>query len=103
MSDDPHPCKVTRHYTFKVNYLLLTAVAAQLQEQNVPPITSDEDKHSSILIMGAENIADFTLNQNKSIFSDDLGPYPLAQINKAQRLRTASGAARLQINRFSLN
>ena len=99
MSDDPHPCKVP---SFIRKFLTMTAFAVQLQEQNVSQIISDDENDSSILILGAENIAAFTLNQNKITFSDDLRPYLTVLKNKAQRLRTAVGGRILQTNRASL-
>lgn len=100
MSDDPHPCKVKR---FIRKFLTITASAVHLQEQNVSQIISDDIKYSSILILGAENIAAFTLNQNKITISDDLRPYLVVPVKKVQRLRTAIGGRILQTNRFSLN
>ena len=100
MSDDPHPCKVT---SFIRKISTLTASAVQLQEQNVSQIISDDIKYSSILILGAENIAAFTLNQNKITISDDLRPYLIVPNNRAQRLRTAIGGRILQTNRVSLH
>ena len=76
MSDDPHPCKVSKHKcisSFIVNTLLLSAVAAYSQEQKVPQSTSD-DKNTSTLTIGAENIAALTLEQDKTTFYNCLAP-----------------------------
>ena len=85
MSDDPHPCmKVTSHIR---NLIKMPATAVHIREQNVPQNISDEQCNSSIL--GVVNIAVSTLNQNKIIFSDDLRPFLVVPIKKAQRLSTA--------------
>lgn len=98
MSDDPHPCmKVTSHIR---NFIKVSAAAVHIQEQKVPQIISDEHCGSSVL--NTVNIAVFTLNQNKIIFSDDLRPFLVAPAKKVQRMRTAVWKQRLQNRRFSL-
>jgi len=99
MSDDPHPCmKVTSHIR---KFIKMSAAAVHIREQNVPQTTSDEICFSSN--SGTVNIAVLTLNQNKIIFSDDLRPFLVAPVNKAQRLHTSVWNQRLHGRRFSFN
>ena len=101
MSDDPHPCMKVTSFIRKI--LADVASATKIQGQNVPTNISDDENNSSILILGAENIAAKILKNNRTIFSDDLRPYPLVRCKTTNRLRMAIGESRLQINRFSLN
>ncbi len=100
MSDDPHPCmKVTSHIR---NFLTMTAAAVEIQERNVPHITSDDEVYSSNLILCAENIAALNLNQIRTVFFNGLSPYLLVPQKSAQGLRTPAEKTRFLARRFSL-
>lgn len=98
MSDDPHPCmKVTSHIR---NFLTMTVAAVEIQEQNVPQITSDDESYSSILILSAEDITALNLNHKKI---NDLRPYLVAPKKSAQRLRVSNGESNVFARRFLMH
>ena len=76
MSDDPHPCMKNIHYylcRFVLKTLLLTATtAAFAQGQKVPQHNSDVRSDRLTLTLGAENISALTINQDKTVFYNDL-------------------------------
>ena len=79
MSDDPHPCsrETKNFYACKLilKTLLLTATtAAFAQEQKVPQNYEDVRSDRLTLNIGAENISALTLQEDKTVFYNDLRP-----------------------------
>ncbi len=79
MSDDPHPCKQkTKHFDvckLILKTLLLTATtAAYAQGQKIPQTNSEVHKDQLTLTLGAENISALTLQEEKTVFYNDLRP-----------------------------
>lgn len=79
MSDDPHPCtqETKNFYLCKLvlKTLLLTATtAAFAQEQNVPQHNFDVRSDKLTLTLGAENISALTVEQDKTVFYNNLRP-----------------------------
>lgn len=79
MSDDPHPCRQeTKNFDvckLILKTLLLTATtAAFAQEQKVPQDYSDVRSDRLTLNIGTENISALTLQEDKTVFYNDLRP-----------------------------
>lgn len=84
MSDDPHPCtqETKNFYLCKLvlKTLLLTATtAAFAQEQNVPQHNFDVRSDKLTLTLGAENISALTVEQDKTVFYNNLRPNKTAR------------------------
>ena len=88
MSDDPHPCMKNIHYylcRLVLKTLLLTATtAAFAQGQKVPQHNSDVRSDRLTLTLGAENISALTINQDKTVFYNDLRPNLTARAANAR-------------------
>lgn len=89
MSDDPHPCRrETKNFNvckliFKT--LLLTATtAAFAQEQKPVQDFTDIRSDRLTLDIGAENIAALTLQEDKTVFYNDLRPNLTARVENAR-------------------
>jgi len=87
MSDDPHPCMKNIHFNlcrFVLKTLLFTATtAAYAQEQNVGRPNIDTRQDRLTLTIGAENVSALTLNQDKTVFYNDLRPNITARAQNA--------------------